>query len=94
MRERLAVFAADVNRCGPLAVVSLATFVCLPSLLEFFGGRLAVSSMLGRYCVAFLLATVGVKVVSRIVLAYAVKNLADEELATSHRSPDGANGRG
>jgi hypothetical protein len=50
--------------------------------------------MLGRYCVAFLLATVGVKVVSRIVLAYAVKNLADEELATSHRSPDGANGRG
>ena len=57
MRERLAVFAADVNRCGPLAVVSLATFVCLPSLLEFFGGRLAVSSMLGRYCVAFLLAT-------------------------------------
>ena len=53
MRERLAVFAADVNRCGPLAVVSLATFVCLPSLLEFFGGRLAVGSMLGRYCVRF-----------------------------------------
>ena len=53
------VFAADVNRFGPLAVVSLATVVCLPSLLEFFGGRLAIASMLGRYCVAFVLATSG-----------------------------------
>lgn len=93
MRERLGVFAADVNRFGPLAVVSLATVVCLPSLLEFFGGRLAIASMLARYCVALLLATVGVKVVSRIVLTYAIKNLTEEEMGASHRSPDGAKGR-
>ncbi|MGA2803307.1 MAG: hypothetical protein ABSF89_02780 [Acidimicrobiales bacterium] len=93
MRERLTVFAADVNRFGPLAVVSLATIVCLPSLLEFLSGRLAIASMLGRYCAAFVLATIGVKAVSWVVLRYAIKNATDEELAASQRSPDGASDR-
>ena len=90
MRDRLTVFAADVNRFGPLAVVSFATVVCLPSLLEFLSGQLAIASMLGRFCAAFLLASLGAKALSRIVLKYAVKNLQDAELATSRRSPDGA----
>ena len=93
MRDRLTVFAADVNRFGPLAVVSLATVVCLPSLLEFLSGRLAIASMLGRYCAAFLLATIGVKAVTSVVLRYAIKNATDEELAAAHRSQDGANDR-
>ncbi|MGD0984102.1 MAG: hypothetical protein ABSA65_09845 [Acidimicrobiales bacterium] len=93
MREKLSVFAADVNRFGPLAVVSLATVVCLPSLLEFLSGRLAIASMLGRYCAAFVLATLGVKFVSWVVLRYAVKNATDTELAASHRSTDGAGDR-
>ena len=94
MRERLGVFAADVNRFGPLAVVSLATVVCLPSLLEFFSGRLAITSMLGRYCAAFLLATIGVKAVSSVRA-----EVRDQEtprmkrLAATHRSPDGASDR-
>ncbi|MGO9964517.1 MAG: hypothetical protein ACLPUG_13965 [Acidimicrobiales bacterium] len=93
MRERLGVFAADVNRFGPLAIVCLATVVCLPSLLEFFSGQLAVASMLGRYCAAFLLATLGVKAVSSVVLKYAIKNATDEEMAAPRRSPDGATDR-
>ena len=103
MREKLAIFAADVNRFGPLAVVSLATVVCLPSLLEFLAGQLVIASMLGRYCAAFVLATLGVKAVSRIVLRYAVKNATDAELGierreagslpTVHRSSHGATER-
>jgi len=76
MRERLSVFAADVTRFGPLAVVSLATAVCLPSLAEFLSGRLAISSMLGRYFVAFLFSYFGVKVVTSVLLRYAVRNAA------------------
>jgi hypothetical protein len=102
MRERLSVFVADVNRFGPLAVVSLATAVCVPSLLEFLAGRLAIASMLGRYCAAFVLATVGVKVVSRVLLKYAVKNATQAEFGVErqsgsvpgvHRSSDGASER-
>jgi len=74
MRERFSVFAADVTRFGPLAVVSLATALCLPSLDEFFTGRLAISSMLGRYFVAFLLAYFGVRVITSVLLRYAIRN--------------------
>ncbi|MGD0440443.1 MAG: hypothetical protein ABSB52_07415 [Acidimicrobiales bacterium] len=93
MRDRLTVFAADVNRFGPLAVVSFATIVCLPSLLEFLSGQLAIASMLGRYCAALLFASLGVKAVSWVVLRYAIKNATEEQMATSHRSPDGASDR-
>ncbi len=100
MREWLPVFAADVNRFGPLAIVSLATLVCVPSLLEFLRGTLAIGSMLGRYCAAFALATLGVRVVSRVLLKYAVQNATGAELGierrdagpmpSGHRSFDGA----
>lgn len=103
MRERLAVFAADVSRFGPLAVVSLATLVCLPSLHEFLAGQLAIGSMLGRYCVALFLASIGVRAVSGVLMRYAVKNVTeagigqDERgsgpLSRAQRSPDGASER-
>ncbi|GEM_PF-2321410 len=89
-RERLTGFAADLNRLGPLAIVSLATAVCLPSLLEFFSGRLAIGSMLGRYCLALLFATVAVRTVSWVVLRYAVKNAAEAELGGVQHDQDSA----
>jgi hypothetical protein len=93
MRDRLSVFVADVSRFGPLAVVSLATFVCLPSLREFLGGRLAISSMLGRYAVALALASLGVKAVSWVLLRYAVKNATQGELIATQRSSEPASER-
>lgn len=96
MRERLSVFAADVTRFGPLAVVSLATAMCLPSLAEFLSGRLAMTSMLGRYCAAFVFSYFGVKVVTSVLLRYTVKNAAQggygtergEAVSGGHRSSD------
>ena len=92
MRERLSVFAADVTRFGPLAVVSLATAVCLPSLAEFLSGRLAIDfdarALLRRFR---LLAIFGVKAVSSVLLRYAVKNAAQGGYGTERgkRSPGG-----
>jgi hypothetical protein len=90
MRERLPIFAADVNRFGPLATVSLATVVCLPSLLEFLHGTLAIGSMLGRFCAALALATLGVRALSRILLRYALQNATREavSMAGPHRSSE------
>ena len=103
MRERLPIFVADVNRFGPLAVVSLATLVCLPSLREFLSGQLAVGSMLGRYCAALFLASLGARLVSWALLRYAVKNATEAGIGTNERqsgplsraqrSPDGASER-
>ena len=90
MRERLPIFAADVNRFGPLGTVSFATFVCLPSLLEFLHGTLAIGSMLGRFCAALALASLGVRVISRILLRYTVQNATGNAalMAGGNRSSD------
>ncbi len=94
MREKLPLFSADLNRFGPLAIVSIATLVCLPSLLELASGHLVLSSMLERYCTAFVLATIAVRLISRVLMAYAAQNvtraLQSEGLADlEHRSDNG-----
>lgn len=93
MREKLAVFLNDLNRLTPLAIVCLASGVCVPSFLEFFSGRLAMGSMLGRFCVAFALATVGVRLVTRVLWHYAIKNAVDEAAAERAKGPPGPGSR-
>jgi hypothetical protein len=79
MRRRLMLFAADVNRFGPLAMVSLATFVCLPSFMSFLGRKLDAVTMLERYAVSLLLATIAVRLLSRMVVTYAARNVIETE---------------
>ncbi|MGA2528121.1 MAG: hypothetical protein ABSG36_03045 [Acidimicrobiales bacterium] len=102
MRERLPIFAADLSRFGPLGVVSFATVVCLPSLREFLSGQLAIGSMLGRYCAALFLASIGVRTVSWVLLRYAIKNATEAGVVvergesgsvTGQRPPNGASER-
>ena len=78
-RERLFAFIIDVDRNRPLAIVTLATLVCLPSLAELLFGQLGIASMLERYAFALLLATLGVNCVARVVVRYAARNALEPE---------------
>jgi hypothetical protein len=79
MRERFALFVTDVSRFGPLAIISLATLACLPSLFECLAKQLTPAVFLGRYLVASLFATIGVRILSRVLLSYAHRNLTESE---------------
>ncbi len=73
------MFAADVNRYCPLAIVTTATAFCLPSILLVLHGRLAMKSMLERYALALILASVAVRFVAKLIVRYAVRNVLAAE---------------
>ena len=73
------MFSADVNRYCPLATVVSATAFCLPSILLVLSGRLAMKSMLERYVLALILATLAVRFVAKLIVRYAVRNVLAAE---------------
>ncbi|HUZ21469.1 MAG TPA: hypothetical protein VMU75_12935 [Acidimicrobiales bacterium] len=70
MHRRLALFANDVTRLGPLIAVVLATLVNAPSLLEAIRGAVTIETALWRFAVAFGLAVVTVRLVGNLLLRY------------------------
>jgi|GEM_PF-5408101 hypothetical protein len=70
MRQRLALFANDVTRLGPLIAVVLATLVNAPSLLEALRGEVTIEGALWRFALAFALAVVAVRLVGNLLLRY------------------------
>jgi hypothetical protein len=85
-RDKFLLFVADVTRYGSFASLLLATLLCVPSLEEFFGGRLSAISMLARFFVALAISTIGVRIASRTLLSYARQNLenGEVEIAEAH----------
>lgn len=79
MRDKLMALSADVYRFGPLATVSLATIACITSLRELLAGQLSTATMLERFMIALLLATIAVRNTSRILMYYATRNVINSE---------------
>lgn len=77
--NRAEQFAADIYRYCPLAIVALATVANVGTFRAAAHHQMDATSVLARFALALLVATVAVRCLARLLVSYATRNVVDEQ---------------
>ncbi|HLI16005.1 MAG TPA: hypothetical protein VKV23_08150 [Acidimicrobiales bacterium] len=78
-RRQLVTFAADVARLGPLVALGFAVAVNVENLAHVLDAQLSVAAALWRFALALALGLGAVRLLTRVLLAYARQAAGREE---------------